>query len=43
VLSGGISRQELDVEGAAAVFDNTRQLVAQIGKTPIAALAATTR
>jgi HAD superfamily hydrolase (TIGR01509 family) len=42
VLSGGISRQELDAEGAAAVFDNSLQLLQNIRQTPIAALMATT-
>jgi HAD superfamily hydrolase (TIGR01509 family) len=41
VLSGGISRQELDAEGAVAVFDNPRHLLENIRQTPIAALTAT--
>jgi len=41
VLSGGISRQELDAEGAVAVFDNPRHLLENIRQTPIAAFMAT--
>ena len=39
--AGGIARQELEAEGAAAVFDNPHQLVEEIRATPIAALTAT--
>jgi HAD superfamily hydrolase (TIGR01509 family) len=39
--SGGIARQELEGEGAAAVFDNPHQLFEEIPTTPIAALTAT--
>ena len=41
VRSGGIARQELEAEGAAAVFDNPHQLLQEIPSTPIAALTAT--
>jgi HAD superfamily hydrolase (TIGR01509 family) len=41
VRSGGIAREELQAEGAAAVFDNPQQLVDDIHRTPIAALTAT--
>jgi HAD superfamily hydrolase (TIGR01509 family) len=41
VLSGGISRQELDAEGAVSVFDHPRHLLENIGQTPIAALMVT--
>jgi hypothetical protein len=41
VRSGGIARQELEAEGASAVFDNPRQLLEEIATTPIAALTAT--
>jgi len=38
VLSGGISRAELENAGAKAVFDDVRQLSANIAITPIGAL-----
>ena len=41
VRSGGIAREELQAEGAAADFDNPQQLVDDIHRTPIAALTAT--
>lgn len=41
VLTGGIAREELEAEGAAAVFDDPQQLVEDIRTTPIAALTAT--
>ena len=37
--AGGIARQELEAEGAAAVFDNPDQLLDEIRATPIAATA----
>ena len=39
VLSGGVSRAELETAGAAAVFDNAEDLLAHLDQTPIAALA----
>ncbi|GAY17842.1 HAD family hydrolase [Mycobacterium sp. shizuoka-1] len=39
VLSGGLSRAELENAGAAAVFDGTRQLCDQLDSSAIAALA----
>ena len=39
--AGGIARQELEAEGAAAVFDNPDQLLDEIRATPIAALRGT--
>jgi HAD superfamily hydrolase (TIGR01509 family) len=39
VLSGGISRAELENASAAMVFTNTDHLLADLGKTPIAQLA----
>ncbi|TRW77585.1 HAD family hydrolase [Mycolicibacterium sp. 018/SC-01/001] len=41
VLSGGVSRGELSDAGAAAVFENTADLLAHLDDTPIGALAAT--
>jgi len=41
VLSGGIARDELNAEGAAAVFDDPAQLLEDIHTTPIAALTTT--
>jgi HAD superfamily hydrolase (TIGR01509 family) len=38
VLSGGVSRGELEDAGAAAVFDNTQHLCEQLDSSPIAAL-----
>ena len=38
VLSGGVSRAELEEAGAAAVFDNAEDLCAHLDSTPIAAL-----
>ncbi|MDX1883739.1 HAD family hydrolase [Mycolicibacterium sp. 120270] len=38
LLSGGVSRGELETAGAAAVFDNPRDLCAHIDDTAIAAL-----
>lgn len=40
VLSGGISASELLDAGAAQVFDNAEQLLANLAQTPIAALVA---
>ena len=39
VLSGGVSRAELETAGAAAVFDNAEDLLEHLGQTPIAELA----
>ena len=39
--AGGIARQELEAEGAAAVFDDLHQLLDEIRATPIAVLTAT--
>lgn len=39
VLSGGISREELQGAGASSVFDNAADLLAHLDDTPIAALA----
>ncbi|WP_085266768.1 HAD family hydrolase [Mycolicibacter longobardus] len=39
LLSGGVSRAELETAGAAAVFDNAEDLLLHLGQTPIAALA----
>jgi hypothetical protein len=38
VLSGGVSRGELEHAGAAAVFDDTRHLCDHLDDSPIAAL-----
>lgn len=38
-LSGGVSRQELEDEGAAAVFDNPENLAENLGSTAIGHLA----
>ena len=38
LLSGGVSRGELEKAGAKAVFENTLDLCEHIGSTPIAAL-----
>jgi HAD superfamily hydrolase (TIGR01509 family) len=38
LLSGGVSREELENSGARAVFENPADLLAQIGRSPIAAL-----
>jgi HAD superfamily hydrolase (TIGR01509 family) len=38
VLSGGVSRDELEDAGAAAVFDNAQHLCDQLDSSPIAAL-----
>ncbi|TDO10433.1 HAD superfamily hydrolase (TIGR01509 family)/HAD superfamily hydrolase (TIGR01549 family) [Mycobacterium sp. BK086] len=38
VLSGGISRGELEQAGAAAVFDDTQDLCEHLDRSPIAAL-----
>lgn len=38
VLSGGVSRGELESAGAAAIFDDTQDLCEHLGKSPIAAL-----
>jgi len=38
VLSGGVSRSELEDAGATAVFDNAEDLCAHLDSTPIAAL-----
>jgi HAD superfamily hydrolase (TIGR01493 family) len=38
LLSGGVSRAELEMAGAEAVFDNPRDLCDHIDATPIAAL-----
>ena len=40
LLSGGVSKAELEKAGARAVFDNPRDLCDHIGSTPIAALSA---
>lgn len=40
VLSGGVSRAELENAGAVTVFENTQDLLEHIDQTPIAALAA---
>lgn len=39
VLSGGVSRDELEKAGAKAVFENARDLCERIDESPIAALA----
>lgn len=39
VLSGGISRTELETAGATCVFDNAEDLLEHIDQTPIAGLA----
>lgn len=39
LLSGGACRLELEIAGAAAVFDNAEDLSAHLGQTPIAGLA----
>jgi HAD superfamily hydrolase (TIGR01509 family) len=39
VLSGGISRAELETAGAVGVFDNAEDLLAHLDQTPIAELA----
>jgi HAD superfamily hydrolase (TIGR01509 family) len=39
VLSGGISRDELENAGAKAIFENAQDLCAHIDESPIAALA----
>ncbi|MCG7592462.1 HAD family hydrolase [Mycobacterium sp. C3-094] len=41
VLTGGVSRGELSDAGAAAVFEDTADLLAHLDSTPIGALAAT--
>ena len=38
VLSGGISRGELEDAGAAAVFENAEDLLAHFGDSPIVTL-----
>ena len=38
VLSGGVSRGELETAGAAAVFDDAAQLLDQLGDSPISGL-----
>jgi phosphoglycolate phosphatase-like HAD superfamily hydrolase len=38
VLSGGVSRGELESAGAATVFDNAANLLNSIDDTPIATL-----
>lgn len=38
LLSGGISRAELETAGAAAVFDDAEDLLVQLDRSPIAAL-----
>lgn len=38
VLSGGVSRAELEEAGAVGVFDNAEQLLTQLDRTPIADL-----
>lgn len=40
LLSGGISRDELENAGVTMVFDNAAELLAQLSQTPIGALAA---
>lgn len=39
LLSGGVSRTELQTAGAAAVFDNAEDLLSHLDQSPIAALA----
>jgi phosphoglycolate phosphatase-like HAD superfamily hydrolase len=39
VLSGGVSRGELSEAGAAAVFENAAELLAELDSTPIGMLA----
>lgn len=39
VLSGGVSRAELEKAGAVGVFDNTEDLLAHLDRTPIPVLA----
>lgn len=39
LLSGGVSRAELETAGAVAVFENPRELLAHLDETPIARLA----
>ncbi|GFG68550.1 HAD family hydrolase [Mycolicibacter senuensis] len=39
VLSGGVSRAELEEAGAVGVFDNAEDLLAQLDRTPITDLA----
>lgn len=39
VLSGGVSRTELETAGAVSVFDNAEDLLLHLDQTPIAALA----
>lgn len=43
VLSGGVSRVELENAGALAVFDNVSELLAHLDDTPIARLVASER
>jgi phosphoglycolate phosphatase-like HAD superfamily hydrolase len=38
VLSGGVSRGELEDAGAAAIFDDTQDLCENLDDSPIAAL-----
>lgn len=38
VLSGGVSRAELETAGAVGVFDNAEELLTQLDRTPIADL-----
>ncbi|AKK25537.1 HAD family hydrolase [Mycobacterium sp. EPa45] len=38
VLSGGVSRGELETAGAAAIFDDTQDLVDNLDRSPISAL-----
>jgi phosphoglycolate phosphatase-like HAD superfamily hydrolase len=38
VLSGGVSRSELQIAGAVEVFENAAQLLDHLDETPIAAL-----
>ncbi|PQM52163.1 HAD family hydrolase [Mycolicibacter virginiensis] len=39
LLSGGVSRAELETAGAAVVFDNAEELLEHLDQTPIASLA----
>ncbi|ULP46545.1 HAD family hydrolase [Mycolicibacter virginiensis] len=39
LLSGGVSRAELETAGAAVVFDNAEELLEHLDQTPIAGLA----
>jgi hypothetical protein len=38
VLSGGVSRGELETAGAAAIFDDAQQLLDHLDGSPITAL-----